>query len=485
MGWFTIPATRAMFAHTKVYGLYQGDEIVNEKKELFSEVNILNHYAETKNVTVYVTDDKNIPVENAFVDFQVYNYAEFYPLTRKLTTNEGKAEFITGHGDLLIWAGKENNFAYRKISVESTDSIKLILNNVPGKEYFIDMDFLAPTAVDRKDGDKGDKDISKRLNNNNTKRARHEETYMLQEEAYLIADNQNFDREIVWNFINLSYGNWEEMARFCGQNTDLSRPWVLDFLGTLSKKDLRDINYDDIFFDHLNNIKLFRDSIYLKYDRDIFLNYILCPRIENESLRPYKNFLQIKFGDEFINNSRKDINVISNWIRSNIEISKEANYYSVAISPRGIYELKAADQLSTKIFFIACCRSFGIPARYDKSSGSAQYYSNGEWQESFLFKDERSSVKAILSLINHDKTLDPEYYIHFTIARFENGKYHTIKFDHNKKLSSFPESIELDPGNYMLVTGTRQAQGNVMGRMEFFNLFSGESKDVNIELRGE
>jgi len=60
---------------------------------------------------------------------------------------------------------------------------------------------------------------------------------------------------------------------------------------------LRDINYHDIYWDHLNNSDLFSDNIDKKYEKDIFLNYILCPRISNEALKPYKRLLQNEFAE--------------------------------------------------------------------------------------------------------------------------------------------------------------------------------------------
>jgi len=482
VGWFTIPATRAMFANTKAFGDYTGIELENEKRPQYSELNLLNHYAETRLIEVYVYDENNKPVENAFVEFQLYNYAEFYPLSRQITSSEGKAEFQTGYGDLLLWVAKDDKFSFRKINTRNTDKFNIILNSEPGVEYSIDFNINVPEPVNIKDGDLGDKDISERLKYNDRKREEYALTFMKDHEAYSIADKQNFDREKVWDYIKSSYGNWEEISKFCSRNTDETRPWAMEFLGLLSKKDLRDVVYDEIYKDFLYNSSLFKNDYHSKFPKEIFTKYLLSPRIHYEQLKPYKKLLQYEFGDEFIKNARADINNLLKWIRSNIQIYDDLNYYDVPMSPKGVYDLKAADHLSVNIFFVAACRSFGIPARYDKGHKISQYYINDQWTDVFLTNDEFDRSESAIRFINNE-TFDPEYYIHFTLAKFANGKYYTIGFDYNKKLSHFPEFIELGSGSYMLTTGKRLDNGNVLTNMSFFNLLKGETKDINVILR--
>ncbi len=77
----------------------------------------------------------------------------------------------------------------------------------------------------------------------------------------------------------------------------------------------------------------------------------------------------------------------------------------------------------------------------------------------------------------------PEYYIHFTLARFENGRYNTLEYDYNRKVTDFRDELPLPPGNYMLVTGNRLSDGGILSNLSFFNLSEGEHKTLDIELR--
>ena len=44
------------------------------------------------------------------VEYQLYNYAEFYPLAVVPTNEYGISRFETGLGDLLVWAHKGDEF---------------------------------------------------------------------------------------------------------------------------------------------------------------------------------------------------------------------------------------------------------------------------------------------------------------------------------------------------------------------------------------
>jgi len=79
----------------------------------------------------------------------------------------------------------------------------------------------------------------------------------------------------------------------------------------------------------------------------------------------------------------------------------------------------------------------------------------------------------------------PEYYIHFTLARFENGRYNTLEFDFNKKITDFKEELALPPGNYMLVTGNRLNDSRILSSISFFDLSENEHKTVEVKLRKE
>jgi hypothetical protein len=125
MGWFANPAARAMLVHTRAYGAYFGKDPVIDKEERFSELNLISNYAPTKYFAVKVTDSLGHPVSKAKVEYQLYNYAEFYPIAKNFTDTFGVTGLTSGLGDLLIWANKGDAYGYKKITVESIDTLTI------------------------------------------------------------------------------------------------------------------------------------------------------------------------------------------------------------------------------------------------------------------------------------------------------------------------------------------------------------------------
>ena len=107
LAWFTAPAKRAMLVNTNVFGDYQGPEDVLVRDPRFTRINVLSNYAATRRIVAKVVDEQKRAVDSATIEFQLYNYAEFYTLHKALTDKQGLAIFLTGHGDLLLWAAKK------------------------------------------------------------------------------------------------------------------------------------------------------------------------------------------------------------------------------------------------------------------------------------------------------------------------------------------------------------------------------------------
>jgi hypothetical protein len=77
----------------------------------------------------------------------------------------------------------------------------------------------------------------------------------------------------------------------------------------------------------------------------------------------------------------------------------------------------------------------------------------------------------------------PEYHVHFSLARINDGKYNTLNYGYGRKLNEISKLIPLDPGMYMLTTGNRDENGNVLASVTFFTLAPGEEKTVAVRPR--
>lgn len=484
MGWFTEPARRAMLIHTKIFGDYPDKVEVVNKDENYTEINVISNYAETKKIFAKVVDKNSKPVQNAKVDFGLYNYAEFYPIASKPTDKKGMTYLTTGLGTLLIWASKNNNYAFEKITVASTDTLKLQLAKRHNKINYLEYDLIPPVEktpypVNAKDKEKN----SQRVKEENAIREKYRSTFIDSNSVFKFADEQKLDRKLALKYIKLSEGNWRDIKSFLERNALENKDYLFGILGQVSEKDLRDVSAA-VLQDHFSMaIKLQKEQ---NLEKEKFINYVLNPRIKNENLVAYRNVLRSGFKN-LLKFNKKDIAVkVASWIKSNIKLNRKDNYYNLPITPIGVFELKSANIESRDIFFVAVCRSLGVPAQLEPKTKIPQYFYGGQWINVYFEKQSQLQPEyGFLSLkgIDADSKVDPKYYTHFTIAKLENGAYKTIDFETEPVLSSFKNPIKLETGRYRLITGNRKPGGIVFSNLFFFDIIKGRAIEQTIKLR--
>jgi hypothetical protein len=245
----------------------------------------------------------------------------------------------------------------------------------------------------------------------------------------------------------------------------------MKLLDLVSDKDLRDTKAE-ILSDHLAG----------------FVNDpgadVLNPRVANEMLVGYRAFLTKSFGPEFIAKTHQDPGYLIEWVRREIRINTTENYYNTPLTPVGVYQLKVADPDSRKIFTVACLRTFGIPARLKPGTLTVEYLSGDRWVDvDFGESTGKALPDGTLVLVNDPANpVKPQYETHYTLARFDQGKYKTLAYgyDYGDPLAG---PVTLPQGHYLLVTGNRIPGGTVLSNLTFFELKGGEKKEVRIILR--
>lgn len=486
MGWFAEPARRAMLVHTRAYGAYHGNEPVIDNQERFAELNLIENYAAAKNIFVKVTTADNQPVKNANVEYQLYNYAEFYPIAKGSTDQNGMSSIITGLGDLLIWAYEGEKWGYKKISVDKMDSVTVVITDKHPASLSENFDFIPPvekTPLPSK--------LTQKQRDHNTFRLHQEDSirtiYMstFKDSVWIVnfAAEQGLSPDRLLPIFIKSYGNWQEIADFLSKANPSQKEWAVYLLESISEKDIRDTKAN-ILNDHLSNSFNY-DNPLASSDKEFFARYVMSGRISNEMMLPWRGFLQKQFGYEFLMKFKSDPNAMVQWIKENIKLDNTANLHSRApLSPRGVFELKIADKRSRDIFFVAACRSLGQAARINPATSIPQYYNGKDWKNvAFEPVTENITEKGNIRFVNPDKNFDPKYAINFTIARYNGGVYRTLEFDYGMKISEFEATTEVEAGKYMLVTGNRQSDGSVLSSVSFFDVPATVTTDVNVAIR--
>jgi hypothetical protein len=480
-GWFTEPARRAMLIHTKTFGQYLGDENTIFRKSHYAEINNLDKYAKTKLLFVRVLDSKGVLVTGANVEFQLYNYAELYPLASLTTDSSGYVSFTTGFGDLVIWASLDNRYKFEKVSVGDTDTLILSLPDKDGATGLFNLSIWSPPQLEPFEGIANDLVASNslRLAQEDSIRHIYIDSWMQKEEMALFASTHNYNEELVIDILSRSMGNYYEICKVLELNKKDLRIRAISLLMEISDKDLRDTP-SDILLDHLS---ISYDSLRHNYPEDIFNKYILNPRILNELITPWRQSLYSQF-KSYQNEFRTEPEKVAQWIREHITIYDDENYYGVPISPSGTLKLLSSDLFSSKLLFVAICRSLGIPSRLENGTNTPQYYNNGLWVSTDIYSQiDRDIVYSKVYLSSPPGFITPEYFTHFTIAKYENGRFNTLDYPLGTSIKDFDKGLSLKTGKYMIVSGNRLVDKMVYATVNIFDLAPGEHRSIEINIQ--
>jgi transglutaminase-like putative cysteine protease len=471
--WFTAPSKRAMMVHTNVFGLYNGAEEKNVQTPLYSTINLLDAYAPVRKVSARVVDEQNLPVEGATVKFKVYNYAELYPIVKSLSAADGTASIVSGMGDLVVWASKGERYGYAKSS-PGDEMVTVALSRACGKPYDETYSLNAPPeqSVPALPQDKAAANAL-RLAREDSIRNAYVSTFappVAERDRPSDADRQKL-------FLHKAQGNQREIADFL--KTEAANPHYLNFLASLSEKDLRDTPAEYLR-DHIRNGRKAEPDM----PDDIYVRKVLSPRIALELIKPWRSFLQQPDVAKEIAGERPAAENIVEYVRKNIEIRDDENYYNCRLTPRGVYELKMADRRSRDIFFVAACRSLGIPAQVEEATGKPQHYRGGQWIDAIFDKQDTTTRRsAALTLTSAPSNIiKPGYYAHYTLAFFKDGDFQTLDFEDNPAVAKFPFTLTLDEGYYRLMAGSRANDGSVTVSTRYFELCSEKPLAIAVKI---
>jgi len=466
LGWFNESASRGMLMHTKVFGNYTGPEEIVLQEHNLTEINVTDHYAPTRQLTICVLDSLRKPVPDAKVEFKLYNYAEFYTVASKQTDSEGRASLTAGLGDMLVWATANGQVAFRQVHFATDSILQLQLSPALSSEALSSLRASFALDVTPPAASVTLPDVAPEQREENNRRVAIEDSIRHAYEATM-PDQR-------------SRGNHAVITAFRDSAAALGKTAVAEALiKVLPDKDLQDITLDVLL-----------DNLQSDAADDLRTSYVLSPRVERERLTAYKQVFSKAFKDF-------DADRLIAWTRDSIKIVEGENPRQLRTTPLGVFRALTADRLGRNIFFVAACRALGIPARINEINRKVQYYQTsassatpGAWQD-VVFDDADKSPAASptgrlqLAYTPSRFVPDAKYYIHFTLSRLdENNQLQLLTFPEEATYNNtFAQGVNLDEGTYVLTTGTRMANGSVLASMQAFDVKVGQTTNVSLALR--
>lgn len=475
LGWFNAPASRGMLMHTKVFGYYQGPEDVMRRTANYTEINIIGNYAKFAPLTVTVVDNQQKPVEGACVQFKVYNYAEFFTVHTRTTEKDGKASLSAGLGDMMVLVTKGDQFGIKKVTFGKEREVAIELSHRIGEEFSFPIDLVPPPVKPNipevTPEQRAKNDI--RFNREDSIRNAYVASFPNASAIEQFASETGYKAADVNKYIVASRGNYGDIMAFLREAAKKNYATrALQLLATLSDKDLRDTP-KSILDDHLYNTDLALDA-----------DKVLAPRIAGEMLTPYRSFFQKEISKKDAKMFRANPNNLAEWCRKNITLRDELCCVGTFISPEGVWRSRIADRVSRDIFFVAVARSLGIPAWIDGVTGNVFYKNNGSDIQLDFESGVSETGKLQLAYSPIPQLNDPEYLRHFTLSKFDGAGFTLLNYPDFAKWSAlFKEPSSLDEGYYIMVSGSRLADGGVLGQVSFFNVRKDELTNEKLLVR--
>ncbi|HHV58906.1 MAG TPA: transglutaminase domain-containing protein [Clostridiaceae bacterium] len=509
-GWFRDPATRAMLIHTRVPGNYPGPEEITIANEWYTELNLLKNYAPIRKITVKLIDSNGCPVPDTKVYFQVFNSGEFSNIAGLTSDKNGKVTLTTGLGDLMVHAAGEKGWGYKKISVTEEDYFEITLSKEAPVCGIFELDMIPPkeTHIPLEEPSIEEKQRhEERVKEEAGIRAEYEATFLAGDLVNKVASKLSLPQERIQSVLEKARGNSCEIAEFLLEETPKYGELALKLLESLADKDLTD-TFRPVLRDHLYNASIYQG----KFDEEIYINYILCPRVVWEMIGCFREFFMKEFSKDEVERFQRDPELLVMWVRDNIQLTEGYTCYNGSATPRGSYELKKADRLSKAITFVAMARSFGIPARLHPADKRPQYFMSGVWKDAILGVTQSGCVSEKLSngsgfhqimeagtspmdtadnrpgriRIVREPGCDRKvkYFTDFSIARFDESVFKSLDYE-DLDWDKPEKAMEVLPGYYRLVTGTRTSFGTTLVRMTIFEVEPGKTTEVELFFRKE
>ena len=486
LGWFNAPASRGMLMHTNVFGKYNGPEEIVRETALYTEINVIEHYApESAALQITVVDKDGQPVEGAKVTFKIYNYSEFNSVAYKLTDAEGKTSLTAGLGDMMIHVSKDGRFGFRKVTYGKDQEVTIALEYENGSEIaHIEMEVVPPVENAQLP------DVTDAQRAENTRRMEYEDSLR---NAYVatfftaqtgLEYAKKFEKKYwpdqdqrIADILVASRGNHKEITDFleeADQKGRLSRAYQL--LETLSQKDLRDTP-KSVLDDHL----------YYGVVGECSREYVCCPRVDTELLRPYREYFITNIPDSLADIVRGNTAEFVKWCKENLTMHDRISLRYVQLDPKRVWETRLADKGSREIFFVAVCRSFGVNAWMDPVTRVVKYVNGNDmlvYDVDFDAVEQIVAPKGKLKLTYNEIPLldDPKYEVHFSISKYVDGEFQLQNYD-GSWAQLFRQPREMDCGYYMLVSGSRMSGGNVFADVEYFTIEEGKTTVKELVMR--
>ena len=482
-GWFDLPSSRAMLVHARTFGEAQGPEEVIGRTGGVTYYNVTEHYADTAEVVFACTDWAGRPLCGACVKLEVLNFSHFGTIATLRTDERGKFSVRLGLGSLrlsclqsvaacgMAQADGEMSCPKEAETAEEADqnqeeslqelgavvrieksgelSVKL---EAQRQEIWTDAYFAAPKGRKKKEKESGPVSAAFR---EEVEKAKEERERRISSYYDPECGGRYPEAEEI---LRAAGGNFEEVMHFL--ETD-DNPYRIKLLKVLAQKDYYDCR-SEMLEEHLECALAFagREGI----ADDIFVKYILNPRLEHEELSCWRHALAEALAEKAMQ-YRENPHLIWTDVCEKLCPPAEDGYDTLRIQPLSAYKSGRGNLADQRNLFVAIARSLGIYARLQPETGEPEFYRNGAFCPADAAADCAGGMLTLLAGEGKGWT----YWTDWCIERLEADGYCPLNLQ-DKKWEDGRLLLTVKQGHYRIITTVRLANGDQMEKEYCFRM---------------
>ena len=497
-GWFTNASSRAMMVHSRLFDLFpaEGEDVIG-KEGAAVMLNQTTRYARVKTVSVKVTDKEGAAVKGAQVQFLVLNMVEYFPIAKAETDEKGTVSLVTGLGSVRVLAflpGMEG-FAQADLDTRAQDEISLILTGETVEaEDWRAVDVIAPvdtpvnpdmpTPEQKAEG-------TRRLNEANKIRKEKKENWVNPElTAFLAGEDEKELRQAMVDVLS-EKDHTDCVCNVLEEHLEYGKQCAKEFKtksGT-GKCGEKEMNGADRFTQgaesanaDCSNYKAAKSAAYTRATGaesgyNLYINYVLNPRVEDELLRPYRKGILSFFTEEQKADFRTNPAEIWNYIQAHITAYPDNERETVMETPYECLVSGIGTQRSQKVLFVAIARTLGIPARLNPDNKVMEYWENNQFVP--VLKQQEGG--AVLTLRKEADAVW-NYYQNWTMGRLVGNEYVSLNLT-GRSWEENTLELALIPGIYRIITTNRLPNGNQFAWEKTFTIKEGGQREETLRLR--
>lgn len=447
-GWFLHASSRAMLIHSRWYGslalageAVKADNLVSTQG-MTTELNEIGTYANTKRVKITILDRSGQPVQGEEVRIEVLNYSEFFPIAVICTKEDGTAEIELGLGSCRICAGRGEMESSKIVDVKECAEIVLELGaeNGSGTSAVVFECFAPQDAV---------------IHSGFVT----EEQRKIQKEKLAFRTANRLKKT--------GTGNEAEVEAFLNGTGDAEYRELL--LGTLSDKDSLDLKAE-VLEAHLNHAMQYVDM----YPSDIFVKYVLAPRIFTEILTDYRHGIEGLLTEKQKEMFRESPESVWSYIRDHISERPDEEYDALLTLPVPCLKYGIGSRQSQEVLFVAVLRTLGIPARLNPVDQTMEYYKDGCFVQ--VIEPEAAGRLAVYGEASQNFV----YFQNWSVTRKYPGERKLLDLSNIKPYEK--ERVSVPAGVYEVITANRLPNGNILGHVEEIRVEPGSTACAELKL---